>query len=36
MHNKLWKILETSAGIAIHIGGDFPELKLEFWAIKKG
>jgi len=35
-HNKLWKILETSAGIAIHIGGDFPELKLEFWAIKKG
>lgn len=35
-HSKLWKILETSAGIAIHIGGDFPELQLELWAIRKG
>ncbi len=30
----LWKQLETSAGLAMHIAGDFPGLSLEFWAVK--
>jgi type VI secretion system protein ImpJ len=34
--SELWKKMSSSAGIAIHIGGDFPGLELEFWAIKKG
>jgi type VI secretion system protein ImpJ len=29
-----WADLETSGGIAIHIGGNFPGLQLEFWAIR--
>lgn len=32
----LWKKMGTSGGFAIHIGGSFPGLELEFWAIKKG
>ena len=31
---KHWPILEKSAGIALHVGQDFPGLKLELWAIK--
>lgn len=34
-HNELWQKLMTSGGIAFHIGGNFPGLELEFWAIKK-
>ena len=34
--SELWKKLPTSGGFAFHIGGTFPELELEFWAIKKG
>ena len=30
----LWKQLERSGGLAMHIGGDFPGLELEFWAIR--
>jgi type VI secretion system protein ImpJ len=30
----LWKELERSSGLAMHIAGDFPGLQLEFWAIK--
>lgn len=33
--NDLWKQLEHSAGLVIHIGGQFPELELELWAIKE-
>jgi len=33
--NELWKQLEHSAGLVIHIGGQFPGLELEFWAIKE-
>ena len=33
-HNEYWKLLETSGGCAIHIGGDFPGIELELWAIK--
>jgi type VI secretion system protein ImpJ len=30
----LWKQLETSGGLAMHVAGDFPGLALEFWAIR--
>lgn len=29
-----WSDLETSGGVAIHIGHNFPGLQLEFWAIR--
>ncbi len=29
-----WKLLENSGGCALHIGGEFPGLELELWAIK--
>lgn len=32
--NELWRQLETSGGLAMHIAGEFPGLKLEFWAIR--
>jgi type VI secretion system protein ImpJ len=32
--NELWKQLETSGGLAMHIAGEFPGLELEFWAIR--
>jgi type VI secretion system protein ImpJ len=32
--NDLWHQLEHSGGLAMHIAGDFPELKMEFWAIR--
>lgn len=35
-HSELWKKMAASGGFAIHIGGNFPGLELEFWAIKKG
>jgi type VI secretion system protein ImpJ len=31
---ELWKQLERSGGLAMHIAGDFPGLELEFWAIR--
>lgn len=31
-----WKKMMDSGGFAFHIGGNFPGLELEFWAIKKG
>lgn len=34
--SELWARLTESGGIAIHVGGSFPELTLEFWAIRKG
>ncbi|MEJ1355340.1 MAG: type VI secretion system baseplate subunit TssK [Candidatus Sedimenticola sp. (ex Thyasira tokunagai)] len=33
-NSELWKQLKTSGGFAFHIGGEFPGLELEFWAIK--
>ncbi len=30
----LWKQLERSGNLAMHIGGEFPGLELEFWAIR--
>ena len=32
--NELWKQLERSGGLALHIAGDFPGLELEMWAIR--
>ncbi len=30
----LWRQLEQSGGLAMHIAGEFPNIKLEFWAIR--
>jgi type VI secretion system protein ImpJ len=32
--SEFWRGLENSGGVALHIAGDFPGLKLEFWAIR--
>jgi type VI secretion system protein ImpJ len=32
--SELWAQLKASGGIALHVGGEFPGLKLEFWAIR--
>ena len=33
--NDLWKQLDRSGGMGMHIAGEFPDLKLEFWAIRQ-
>ena len=33
-NSEYWAQLETSGGFALHIGGDFPGIEMEFWAIK--
>ncbi len=33
--SNFWKELQSSGGFALHIGGDFPGLELEFWAIRQ-
>ncbi|MGO4838982.1 type VI secretion system baseplate subunit TssK [Rhizobiaceae sp. 2RAB30] len=30
----MWKQIATSAGLAIHVAGDFPGLELDLWAVK--
>ena len=32
--HELWAQLKTSGGVAFHVGGDFPGLGMEFWAIR--
>jgi type VI secretion system protein ImpJ len=32
--SDMWKQLETSGGMAMHVAGDFPGLEIEFWAIR--
>ncbi|HHM05127.1 MAG TPA: type VI secretion system baseplate subunit TssK [Gammaproteobacteria bacterium] len=32
--SEYWRQMTQSGGFAFHIGGDFPGLELEFWAIK--
>lgn len=32
--HELWTLLEKSGGIAIHVGANIPNIKLELWAIK--
>lgn len=34
--DPLWQKMATSGGFAVHVGGNFPGLELEFWAIRKG
>ena len=31
---ELWKQLQQSGGLALHIAGDFPGLEIECWAIR--
>lgn len=33
--SEFWKELEGSGGFALHIGGEFPGLVLEFWAVRQ-
>jgi len=33
--HELWKQLHSSGGLAMHVSGEFPELQLEFWAIRR-
>jgi type VI secretion system protein ImpJ len=35
-HGDIWNKMHASGGFAIHIDGNYPGLKLEFWAIKEG
>ncbi len=32
--SELWRQLERSAGLAMHVSGDFPGIEFEFWAIR--
>lgn len=32
--SELWSQLKTSGGFAFHLGGDFPGIQMEFWAIR--
>ena len=31
---EMWRSLKTSGAIAIHLGGEFPGLMMECWAIR--
>jgi type VI secretion system protein ImpJ len=33
--HDLWNQLQSSGGLAMHVSGEFPELQLEFWAIRR-
>jgi type VI secretion system protein ImpJ len=33
--SEFWKQLLNSGGFAFHVGGEFPELEMAFWAIKE-
>jgi type VI secretion system protein ImpJ len=33
--SDLWRLLERSGGIGMHVAGDFPGLELELWAIRQ-
>ena len=33
-NSELWRQLEKSGGVAMHIAGEFPGLELAFWAIR--
>ena len=33
--SEYWKQLEDSGGFGLHIGGEFPGLQLEFWAVRE-
>ena len=31
---EIWERFDDSSGMAFHVAGDFPNIDLEFWAIK--
>lgn len=33
-NHKLWKEIQSSGTIAMHFSGDYPDIELEFWAIR--
>ena len=33
--SNFWNELKHSGGFALHVGGDFPGLEMEFWAIRQ-
>ena len=33
--NPLWKQLDTSGAIALHLAGEFPEIEMELWALRE-
>lgn len=34
-HSEFWGELQQSGGFALHLGGDFPGIEMEFWAIRQ-
>lgn len=34
-NSPFWKELQNSGGFALHVGGDFPGLEMELWAIRQ-
>lgn len=34
-HGQYWKEMAQSGGFAMHVGGEFPSLEMEFWAIRR-
>jgi len=32
--DSAWKLLDSSGGLAVHIGANYPSLELELWAIR--
>lgn len=34
-NSDLWEQLSRSGGFSMHVGGEFPDLELEFWAIRE-
>jgi type VI secretion system protein ImpJ len=34
-NNEFWRELQQSGGFAFHVGGEFPNLEVEFWAIRE-
>ncbi len=34
-HSQFWKEMSSSGGFAMHLGGEFPGLEMEFWAIRR-
>lgn len=33
--SPIWKSLATSGGIAVHLAGEFPDVQMELWAIRR-
>lgn len=33
--SQFWKEMNQSGGFAMHLGGDFPGLEMEFWAVRR-